>query len=136
MKTTSHKSALGRRRKERSDNCPLCGMDLRPYGFTRGEEPKTLSEMPAAPGLEAGLCECAHWARVSNRNYLTHHHPNCPRYNDSLMTVWEVTDGASVCVTDNEQDAREEAQEVDSVQVIESKMHREVFEHLPEFEGF
>ena len=33
-----------------SDNCPLCGMDLAPYGFTRGPEPETPSSLAAMPG--------------------------------------------------------------------------------------
>lgn len=84
------------------------------------------------------LCECVNWARAVNLKYLTNHHENCPHYNDSLMDVWKVTvDGVS-CYVDNEQDARETAgdEQRDDITVTKEKMHREVFDHLPEFEGF
>lgn len=97
----------------------------------------------SAPGgsvqrVVRSLCECVNWARAVNLKYLTNHHPNCPHYNDSLMDVWKVTvDGVS-CYVDNEQDARETAgdEQRDDITVTKEKMHREVFEHLPEFEGF
>lgn len=107
------------------------------------------SEQTPAPAvcskdlLEAA-CECVHWCRENvNLKYLTNHHENCPHYNDSLMDVWKVSFGRSHCYVENEQDAREtagdEGQEIGVDGVIEitkEKMHREVFEHLPEFEGF
>lgn len=71
------------------------------------------------------------WARTDGRQ--TNHHPNCPHYNDSLMDVWKVTvDGVS-CYTDNEQDALDT---VGDGTITRERMHREVFEQLPEFEGF
>lgn len=88
--------------------------------------------------LEAGLCECAQWARSINRNYLTNHHENCPRYNDSLMDAWKVTVDGRSAYCEHEQDARETAgdEQREEITVTKERMHREVFEHLPEFEGF
>lgn len=83
---------------------------------------------------EQTLCECGNWARAVDLNYLTNHHPNCPNYNDSLIDVWKIGDGPS-CYFDNESDAL--AEPIDSdMKVVKMQMHREVFERLPEFEGF
>lgn len=79
-------------------------------------------------------CECSSWARIIDRKYLTNHHEKCPRYNDSLMDAWKVSDGTIKFYTDDEQLAREEAQEA-GVIVEKVKIHREVYENLPEFEG-
>lgn len=90
------------------------------------------------------LCECVHWARTETRLICgeiipTNHHPNCPHYNDSLMDVWRVQVGGTSCYVDNEQDAKDsvgdEAAE-DSSSITKETMHREVFENLPEFNGF
>lgn len=94
-------------------------------------------------------CEiCQNWARTddpykirsrgTNLPLLTNHHPNCPHYNDSLMDVWKVTDGSSRCYLDNEEDAKAVAGESEESphSITKEKMHREIFENLPEFEGF
>lgn len=88
--------------------------------------------------LEAGVCECAHLARSINLKYLTNHHENCPRYNDSLIDVWKVTVDGRTAYCEHEQDARETAgdEQRDDITITKERMHREVFEHLPEFEGF
>ena len=103
-------------------------------------EPKptepTESAVRSSDLLEAGLCECAHWARSINPKYLTNHHENCPRYNDSLMDVWKVSDGSASFYVENEQDARHEMAGCEDLTISQVKIHREVFEHLPEFEGF
>lgn len=90
------------------------------------------------------MCEiCQHWARtdirmVGGKPIAPNHHPACPHYNDSLMDVWVVSDGTSRCYVDNEQDARDAAQnEGEETNTIEKiRMHREMFENLPEFDGF
>lgn len=88
---------------------------------------------------QAILCPCANWARELNLEYLTNHHPNCQHYNDSLMDVWKMTvNGGAPCYFDSEQDvisASEEEYE-DETTITKERMHREVFEHLPEFQGF
>jgi hypothetical protein len=82
-------------------------------------------------------CECANWARSIDLKYLTNHHPNCSRYNDSLIDVWKVEHPCcSTFYTDDEEVARAETQEEPRATVTKEKMHREVFENLPEFEGF
>lgn len=84
--------------------------------------------------MSCGICQ--NWARVDGKP--TNHHPYCPHYNDSLMDVWEVSDGTSRAYMDNEQDAREtcqnEGEETNTIK--KAKMHREIFENLPEFDGF
>lgn len=93
-------------------------------------------------------CSCVSWARAGVDPYkiktrtglplITNHHPNCPHYNDSLMDVWKMTVNGSTCYFDNEQDVINAAQEEfeDETTITKQKMHREVFESLPEFEGF
>lgn len=85
---------------------------------------------------ETKPCECVNWARSIDLKYLTNHHPKCSRYNDSLIDVWKVTDGTSTFYTEYEEDAKMECVEMEDVKIEKTKMHREVFENLPEFEGF
>jgi len=66
----------------------------------------------------------------------TNHHLNCPHYNDSLMDVWKVTDGTSTYYSENEADVREEAAEYEGLEISKTKIHREIYENLPEFDGF
>ena len=98
----------------------------------------------AAGWLEAS-CECLNWPRgitpekwygrsVHGVPLLANHHPNCQHYNDSLIDVWKVTVDERSCYVDNEQGALDTVG--DSGLVSKEKMHKEVFEHLPEFEGF
>lgn len=90
------------------------------------------------------MCDiCENWERVEDPYRIrtrkgiplvTNHHPNCPHYNDSLMDVWKVGD-KPCCYFDNENEAM--AEPIDSdMTVVKEKMHREVFECLPEFDGF
>jgi hypothetical protein len=94
-------------------------------------------------------CECQNWARdghdslkIGGKFLMPNHHPNCPHYNDSLMDVWKVTLNGCSCYVDNEPDADAtagmecDAAGGDTVSTIKMKMHREVFENLPEFCGF
>lgn len=90
------------------------------------------------------MCEiCQNWERL-NYEYrffrnkgiplITEHHPNCPHYNDSLIDVWKVTvDGVS-CYVANEQDALDS--KGDNGIITKERMHKEIFDNLPEFEGF
>lgn len=87
------------------------------------------------------LCACVNWARALDLKYMTNHHPDCPHYNDSLMDVWKVSDGSSDYFHDNEAGAlrdmkADEECGVTGLTITKTRMHREVFEHLPEFEGF
>lgn len=94
-------------------------------------------------------CEiCQNWARAGHGDYkikgregiplLTNHHENCPRYNDSLMDVWKVTVGGISAYNDNEQNALDTAGDEfdDETQITKVRMHREIFENLPEFDCF
>lgn len=69
---------------------------------------------------------------------ITTHHERCPHYNDSLMDVWRVEVGGVSSYNDNEQDAIETAgyEFDDEVKITKEKMHMEIFENLPEFDGF
>lgn len=98
------------------------------------------------------MCEiCKHWPRGIGENpayanlksargvpLLPNHHPNCPHYNDSLMDVYKVTVGGISAYNEHLQDAKDTAgTEDENEATIECvKMHREVFEYLPEFDGF
>jgi hypothetical protein len=94
------------------------------------------------------MCEiCQNWARVEDPYkirtrkgvpLLTNHHENCPHYNDSLIDVWKMTVNGVSAYTDNAQDIEDWKQDEfeDETTVTEIKMHREIFENLPEFEGF
>lgn len=77
-------------------------------------------------------CECKNWCRMSiDLNYLTDHHPNCEHYNDSLIDVWMVAYNGQYYYDDKEPDGLGNGEIV-----TKQKMHREVFEHLEEFDGF
>ena len=72
---------------------------------------------------------------------VTNHHPNCQHYNDSLIDVWTVILGGVTYICDNERDALDTVVDEYDLQGIaitinKTKMHLEVYEQLPEFEGF
>lgn len=85
-----------------------------------------------------GFCRCINWCRSIEFKdgepvNLTNHHPKCEHYNDSLIDVWRISYNGSSCVVDSEPDPTD----FDSGEVIsKEKMHREIFENLPEFHGF
>ena len=91
-------------------------------------------------------CDCWNWCRSDIQFKdgkplpFPNHHPRCEHYNDSLMDVWEVViPGESHgCVFHHEPDAHAMAMEDPRAQleVRHTKMHREVYENLPEFAGF
>jgi len=62
---------------------------------------------------------------------MTNHHPHCEHINASLIDVWRVSlDGVSY-VTDSHPGELTEGETVTA-----EKMHREIYDHLPEFSGF
>lgn len=69
---------------------------------------------------------------------LTEHHPNCPHYNDSLIGVWCAEIDGNKCYCQNEQECRDVVGEEgwESAKISQIKMHKELFERLPEFDGF
>ena len=80
-------------------------------------------------------CECIGWCRASITP-LTNHHPNCPKYNDSLIDVWRIehTLTGEFFYSDNK-DAIEFKDEPD-IKVTQERLHKEVYESMKEFQGF
>lgn len=78
------------------------------------------------------LCECRNWARLNDgvEDKGTDHHPRCPRVDDSLIDVWRVSYDGESYVIDREPDNN--PQET----VTRERMHREIYDNLPEFNGF
>lgn len=75
-------------------------------------------------------CICVYWCRTDG--WLTKHHPNCKHYNDSLMDVWIVDTGDGICCVDN---ITELGEFEEIVSIKKSKIHKEVFDYMPEFQG-
>lgn len=96
------------------------------------------------------MCEiCQNWERlgedtlkISKKLLMPEHHPNCPHYNDSLIDVWRITDGSTSCYVGSESEAEDMMQSESSeggevlFRLEKRQMHREIFERLPEFDGF
>lgn len=87
-------------------------------------------------------CECKQWARIDPPGHpATNHHPNCPHVNDSLIDVWRLhlpgeKGGMVFDQHSHAVDAQEYEAVGDGLEITPEKMHREVYERLPEFEGF
>lgn len=84
---------------------------------------------------------CHLWARGINPNEpMTNHHPRCEHVDASLIDVWEVVIPGEEhgCIMESEADARAMAGEDPNapLEARPRKMHREVYENLPEFAGF
>lgn len=92
---------------------------------------------------------CQHWCgnwfglnAIRNSDGIpipTNHHPNCPHYNDSLIEVWKATDGNSSYYQEVGKEAvlcAADLNELRGLSFTKEKMHREIFENLPEFVGF
>jgi len=86
---------------------------------------------------------CDRWARcvsIDLAKPMPNHHPRCEHFNASLIDVWSVRIPGedSGLIVDSEQNAREIANEDPHapLDVVPLKMHREVYENLPEFAGF
>lgn len=86
---------------------------------------------------------CDLWARaqpIDRSRPMPNHHPDCKHYNDSLIDVWRVSvpgeKHGAICGREDE--ARELAgNDPDApLEITKERMHREVFEHLPDFGGF
>lgn len=77
-------------------------------------------------------CKCQLWCRADFNQPLTNHHPNCPHVDDSLIDVWKIEYDGACCYTDDIEGM--DIQEGEKV--TKEKMHKEVYEHLPDFEGF
>lgn len=84
---------------------------------------------------------CLSWCRASDLSKpQPNHHPRCEHYSASLMDVWSVRIPGEEhgCTTHCEADAHAMAMEDPHapLEVVKMKMHREVYENLPEFPGF
>jgi len=73
--------------------------------------------------------KCLTWCRYGGEKP-TNHHPNCEHVDASLIPVWRVQLDGSSYLTDEKPDKDE------TVTVTEERMHREIYEQLPEFMGF
>lgn len=80
------------------------------------------------------ICECQNWPRNINLEYLTNHHPNCSHYNDSLIDIWKVTSDDRTFYVESQQEACD--YDDGTAIITKEKIHQEVFNNLPEFEGF
>ena len=70
---------------------------------------------------------------------MTNHHPRCKHVDASLIDVWRVSLDGTSYVTDSEADAMEAVKvecASDVPTVTKEQMHREIYENLPEFDGF
>ena len=86
------------------------------------------------------MCECHKWCWIDQRHgEEAHHHDACPHYESTLIDVWEIRkDGSSAyCVVNTEGDARNTCKDYGNGSYIsKTRMPREVFENLQEFEEF
>lgn len=88
---------------------------------------------------------CDHWCRSDicmkdgQIQPMTNHHPRCEYVNESLIDVWRVTVNPGEkggCICGSEAEAREMAGADEPMTITKEKMHREIFENLPDFAGF
>ncbi len=84
---------------------------------------------------------CMNWARACNPHApQTNHHPSCEFVDKSLIDVFSVRvpgeEGG--CVVESKALAERMANEdpAPPLEIVPQKMHRELFEQLPEFAGF
>lgn len=80
-------------------------------------------------------CDCRTWARTFDGTYDkgTNHHPRCPHVDDSLIDVWKIGYDGDYYFESSEPDYND--LHPDST-VTKERMHKELFDRLPEFSGF
>ena len=82
--------------------------------------------------------DCLSWCRTDGSK--TNHHPRCEYVDESLIDVWRVTiPGESTgCICGSEEEAKALAGDDpdEPMEITKIKMHREIYENLPEFGGF
>lgn len=84
-------------------------------------------------------CECFSWCRTDIQFRdgkplpMTNHHPRCPHVDDSLIDVWRITHEGRKLLVDSEP-LPEELPDAATVEKI--RMHREIFNATPEFQGW
>lgn len=81
-------------------------------------------------------CECISWCRASITPF-TDHHPNCSKFNDSLIDVWKIEHVfmCDFCYTDNINDLLEYKSDPD-IKITQEKLHKEIYDNMDEFQGF
>lgn len=82
---------------------------------------------------------CLSWCRTDGSK--TNHHPRCEYVDESLIDVWRVTispGDKGGCICGSEAEAREMAGDdpEEPMTITKERMHREIFENLPDFAGF
>lgn len=77
---------------------------------------------------------CMGWCRTDGSK--TNHHPRCEFVDESLIDVWKVSDGSTHYYNKDEAAARHEAIDCEDITITKVKMHLEIYENLPEFDGF
>ena len=80
-------------------------------------------------------CDCMTWARTFDGVFdkSTNHHPRCPRVDETLIDVWRVEYDGAYYFSDHEPDRADMHPEE---MITKQRMHRELFDRLPEFAGF
>lgn len=85
---------------------------------------------------------CMSWCRSDLRwengklMPMTNHHPRCEHVDASLIDVWKVSDGSTSYYDEDEVAANNEGENCDDITITKIKMHREIYDNLPEFDGF
>ena len=86
-------------------------------------------------------CECINWCRADTEKPRTNHHYDCEHVDESLIDVWHITlDGCGDgFFTDCQMTVNEYGKYNDDgyvYEVVEKKMHKEIFDRLKEYGGF
>ena len=131
----------------RDDDCHICGIPLNKPGA--GYCSAWHSFASSYNEFQTMCNICGAWARTGmeaskffgGKHWLsTNHHVNCPHYNDSLIDVWKITDSKITYWTNDEKYindiAREDFGDLNNIKIIKEKIHKEIYDHLSEFEGF
>lgn len=71
------------------------------------------------------------WCRIRDRQ--TYYHENCEHFNDSLIDVWKIEYDGAWYYENTEPDMSDFT---DGEIVTKEKMHKEIYDNLPEFTGF
>ena len=69
---------------------------------------------------------------------MTNHHPNCEHVDASMIDVWKAELYGSSFIAESEELVRREAADnpEGEIKISKIRMHREIYENLPEFNGF
>lgn len=78
---------------------------------------------------------------VPHRWEQTNHHPRCEYVDESLIDVWRVTispgdKGGCICGSEAELLEMAGNDPAEPMTITKERMHREIFENLPDFAGF